>query len=573
MNLVKELTKKGLIDKEKAVSLEEEIKATGKKPEAMILEKRIVPEEALFDLKSKLLNIPLKDVYLDDISAGVLESIPEESVKYYQMVPLAKNEDVLDVGMVYPDDARAKEALKFLARQGKFTYNIFLITQSSFENVLKKYTTLKKEVGIALEELEVEGGKEKVEEGPIKKADLERLVEAAPITKMVSVILKHAVDGKASDIHIEPGREKLRVRFRVDGKLYSSIVLPLKVHPAVVARIKILSNLKIDESRVPQDGRFSTNFGNKEIDYRVSTFPTVLGEKVVIRVLDATQGLKTFEELGLEGRNLEVVKIAAFKPFGMILTTGPTGSGKSTTQYAVLRLLNKVAVNIVTLEDPVEYFLEGLNQSQVRPEIGYKFSSGLRSILRQDPDIIMVGEIRDQETAELSIHAALTGHVVLSTLHTNDAIGAIPRFIDMGLEPFLIPSALNIVIAQRLVSRTCSSCKKKIKPEQQVQDIISKEIDSLPETVRKNLNIPKPFTIYEAPGCKKCNFKGLTGRIAVFEILEMTNELSETILKEPSESKIREEARRQGMITMKQDGILKVLRGVTTIEEILRVTD
>jgi len=572
MTLLQQLVKKGVIDKEKASSLEFEIKETGRREEEVILERRLCDENFLFALKSENLKIPLKEVLASEVSLETLKMIPEETAKNYYMIPLSKKEKVLEVGMVYPEDLKAQEALKFLARRQNFTFQVFLITLATFSELLRQYRTLKREVGKALEELEVEM-KEEIRVRPRTAAEFERLAEEAPITKIVAVILRHAVEGHASDIHIEPVREKLRVRFRLLGILHSSIFLPLRVLPAVVARIKILSNLKIDETRIPQDGRFSTTIEGKSIDFRVSTFPTTLGEKVAIRVLDPMVGLKTFLELGLEKRNFEVVKAALEKPYGLILATGPTGCGKTTTLYAILQVLNKEGVNIVTLEDPVEYFIEGINQSQVRPEIGYDFATGLRHVIRQDPDIIMVGEIRDPETASLATHAALTGHVVLSTLHTSNALGAIPRLLDLGIQPYLIPPTLSIAIAQRLVRKLCDDCKKPISPKKEIRDLILKEIAELPGKVKEDLKLPEKLTIYTATGCKKCGNEGYTGRVGLFEILSMTEQLSDIILKMPEEREILKEAKRQGMINMKQDGILKVLNGVTTIEEVLRVAE
>ena len=567
--LIEELVKKGILEKEKAASLEEELKTSGKKEEELILEKGIVSEDFLFELKSGYSKIPFKKIRPEEIPMEILEQIPEETARYYQMVPLAKKENVLEVGMVYPEDLASQEALSFLARRGKFTYQVFLITETNFKNILDKYKTPKREVGKALEELETELKGRKIP----RSAEIERMVEEAPISKMVAVILKYGVEGEASDIHIEPLKDKLRVRFRTLGALHPSIFLPIKILPAVISRIKILANLRIDETRIPQDGRFSTRVEDRDIDFRISTFPTTLGEKVAIRVLDPRVGLKKFEELGLSGRNFEVVKAAVEKPYGMILSTGPTGCGKTTTQYAILQILNKEGVNIVTLEDPVEYLIEGINQSQVRPEIGYDFSRGLRQIVRQDPDIIMVGEIRDSETAALTTHAALTGHIVLSTLHTSNVLGVIPRLIDLGVQPFLLPSALSIATAQRLARKLCQNCKRKVKPKKETRDLILKEIDKLPEKVKKEIKIPEPLTIFEPVGCRDCHNTGFSGRIALFEILEMTPQLAEIILRETSEAKILEEAKRQGMITMKQDGILKVLDGITTIEEVLRVAE
>ena len=574
MTLIEYLVKQSIINKEKAGQLEYEAKTSGKREDEIILEKGILTEAPLFEFKSKNLKIPLRTVIADDIPLKVLELIPYDSAKYYKMIPLEKKDSQVEVGMVYPEDLQAQEALKFLFRQQKFSYSIFLITPTVFENLSKQYQSLKKEVTKALEELEVEmdnGGTEKV---PVKREEFERMAEEAPVTKMVAVILRHAVEGKASDIHIEPTKKESKIRFRLDGILHASLFLPLKIHPAVVARIKILSNLKIDETRLPQDGRFGITVGQKNVDFRVSTFPTALGEKVVLRVLDPQESSMSLEGLGLERRNFEILKRAIARPYGMILVTGPTGSGKTTTLYAVLHILNQEGVNIITLEDPIEYFIEGVNQSQVKPEIGYTFATGLRHILRQDPDIVMVGEIRDQETAVLATQASLTGHLVLSTLHTNNALGVIPRLIDLGVAPFLLPPSLSVCIAQRLVRRLCQYCKKEVSPNPKIKEMIIRDFESLPSLMKKEAGgLLKSFKIYEPAGCKKCNPNGYSGRIGLYEILEMTPELSEIVLKEPTESRIKEEAFRQGMITMKQDGILKILEGVTSVEEVLRAAE
>ncbi len=570
MPLLEELLKKGFLKKEQFDVFKQELESSDKKEEEFILEKGIVTEEVLFNLKSEYLNIPLKEVDPKQVELEVLELIPEETAKHYEMVALSKKDNILEVGMVYPEDLDAQEALKFLARRGKFDYKIFLITPNTFNKILKQHRTLKREVGKALEELEEELKIEGVSRAT--EAEIERLVEEAPISKVVAVLLRYAVEGKASDIHIEPGRDKLRARFRFLGALHSSIFLPIRLHKAIVSRIKVLSNLKLDETRVPQDGRFSARIENKDIDFRVSTFPTTLGEKVVLRVLDPTVGLKKFEDLGLSKRHSEAIMKAIKKPYGLVLSTGPTGSGKTTTLYAILQILNKEEVNIVTLEDPAEYFLKGINQSQVRPEIGYSFANGLRSILRQDPDIIMVGEIRDEETASLVTHAALTGHMVFSTLHTNDSLGVIPRLVDLKVQPYLIPPTLSLVIGQRLVRRLCDKCKKKVKASKEVRDMILREIEGFPEELRKEVKVPKTLYLWEAVGCRDCNNQGFSGRIGVFEILEMTDRLSEIVLGDLSEKKLKEEAERQGMVTMRQDGILKILEGVTTLTEVLRVT-
>jgi len=574
MSLLQQLVKKKILEKSRATSLEYEIKASGKKEEELILEKKIVTEDFLFGLKSEKLKIPLKIVSLEEVSLNVLETIPEESAKYYRMIPLKKKGNHLEIGMVFPEDLKAREALEFLSRQNKFTYQVFLITLTNFDVILKKYRDLRKEVTKALKELEVElKAEERAKTWTSKAAEVERIAEEAPISKVVAVILRHAVDGNASDIHIEPGREKVRVRFRLDGILHPSIFLPLRIHSSVIARIKIISNLKIDETRIPQDGRFSTKVGEMDIDFRVSTFPTILGEKAAIRILDPGKRKIEFKTLGITGRNLRVIENSLKKSYGMILTTGPTGVGKTTTIYATLGLFNKEEVNIMTLEDPVEYYIEGINQSQVRPEIEYTFSSGLRHMVRQDPDILMVGEIRDEETASLAIHATLTGHIVLSTLHTSNSLGVIPRLIDMGIKPFLIPPTLSVASAQRLVRKLCPHCRKKVKAEKEVEKLILKEIENFPPTIKKDIKLDEKFYIYKPAGCKRCDQLGYSGRIGIFEVLEMTDQLAKIILEEPSEIRIKEEAKRQGMVTMKQDGILKVLKGITSLEEILRVAE
>ncbi len=566
MNLISQLAQKGLLEKEKVKSLLEEAEKKGKREEEILLEKKLVSEDLLFNFKSSLLNIPFKPIYIEDIALEVLEIIPEEVANNYNMIALSQEGNKIEVGMVYPEDLKAREALDFFARQKKIQYEIFLVSLSDFREVLKKYGNLKKEVSRALGGID---GKEAL--SPKKEKEKGEIKEEAPISKTVDVIFKHAVAGSASDIHIEPGEEKLRVRFRVDGILYPSIFLPMRLHPALVSRIKIMCGLKIDETRIPQDGRLTTNFEGRKIDYRISTFPTTLGEKVVIRILDSSEKVMTLEELGVNDYNFEILNRAIKKPYGMILITGPTGSGKSTTLYTILKEMNIKGTNIITLEDPVEYFIEGISQSQVRPEINYTFASGLRSMLRQDPDVIMVGEIRDKETASLAVNAALTGHVMLSTLHTNDVFGVVPRLVDMEVEPFLIPASLNVAVAQRLARKLCYSCRQKVAKNSETEKMVLEELEDLPSTTKDKIDFSKTY-ICQATGCKKCGGKGYSGRIGVFEIIEMTNQLADAIIKDYSEEKVRDEAARQGTITMRQDGLLKVLRGITSYEEIIRLT-
>ncbi len=577
MTLIQKLVEKNKITREEAEKLEKEFANYEGSEESFLFSKKVVTERDINNAKSEIYNLPYFDkIDLLEVGDDALSLIPEDSARFYKIVPLGLNGNVLDVGLVDPEDIKAQEVLNFLARQNKMKYNTYVINENAFKNFLKKYRNIKEEVTKALSDLEKELGASgegvdlSAREEEIKP---EKLSEEAPIIKMVAVILRHAVDGGASDIHIEPEEKQTRVRFRMDGELFSSLFLPIRTHVSIVTRIKILSNLRIDETRVPQDGRFGAKIDNREIDFRVSTFPTKLGEKVVIRVLDPTENLKTYKELGLSEYNLKILKESVSKPFGLILTTGPTGSGKTTTLYTILKELNDPSVNVVTLEDPIEYFIPGVNQSQIRPEIGYDFSQGLRSVVRQDPDIIMVGEIRDEESASLVTHAALTGHIVLSTLHTNNAIGSVSRLIDMKVKPFLIPATLNVVIGQRLAHTLCPHCRQKVRPVKEIEDEIIRQLNDLPEKAKANIKIPKEIFVYKPKGCSKCNMKGEKGRIAVFEVLRMTTALEEVIVKDYSTSNIAAEAKRQGMITMRQDAILKALDGIISIEEAFEITE
>ena len=504
------------------------------------------------------------------IPEELLFEIPEEAAENYKILPLSldKEKNILKVGLVNPKDFKSQEAALFIGQQKGLEIQFYTISPESFEKNIRRYHDLRHEVNRALGNISKEEQEKK-----IQKSAEEELFTETPISKIVSVIFQHALDGKASDIHIEPLDEKTRVRYRLDGILYTSLLLPKNVHRAIISRIKVLANLKLDETRVPQDGRFRTLISGRKIDFRVSTLPTAYGEKIVLRLLDASTGLLGFKELGLVGSNQNSINETIKKPFGMILITGPTGAGKSTTLYAVLKTLDKESVNIISLEDPVEYLLEGINQSQVKPEIHYTFASGLRSILRQDPDIIMVGEIRDEETARLATHAALTGHLVLSTLHTNDAIGAIPRLIDMGVKPFLIPSSLILSASQRLLRRLCPKCKYPVDPPPEIKEMIEQELNDIPETTRRQFNIPKEIKIWRAKGCPYCLNRGTKGRIAIYETFSMTPELEKIIISGPTEEKLRDEAKRQGMITMKQDGIIKALQGIVSLEEVMRVIE
>jgi len=532
-----------------------------------ILLREGVSEKDLVGSKSEAFGIPARELSSSvSIPFDVLQQIPEESARHYKFVPLEVKEGMIEIGIVNPDDLDAREALQFLSSKIGMPFKIFLISSSDLQKVLKDYKSLGGEAVKILGELEsVIAQKGSREEILKKKTGGVKIVEDAPVIKMVAVILRHAIDGNASDIHIEPRVDKLKVRYRVDGILHTSLELPSKVHEAVVARIKILTNLKLDERRKPQDGRFETKLWGRHIDFRVSTFPTFFGEKVVIRILDSTKGLKKLEDTGMTGQNLEKVKEALKKPYGLILLTGPTGSGKTTTLYAMLNMLNKEKFNVVSLEDPIEYNLNGVSQSQVKPEIGYDFANGLRSILRQDPDMIMVGEIRDKETARLAIQAALTGHLVFSTLHTNNSFGVVPRLIDMGVDPFLISATLLLAIAQRLVRTLCSESSEAVPIPKAIEEEFKKEFGNMPVEITEKIKIPKE--IHRARPSSKCPL-GMRGRTGIYEILKMTPNLEQIILTKPKEGAIMEEAKRQGMLTMKQDGFLKVFNGTIGLEQL-----
>ncbi|MCX6789834.1 MAG: GspE/PulE family protein [Candidatus Gribaldobacteria bacterium] len=577
MDIYQFLIKKKFFTKEEAIVWQKEVTEKGKTLEELMTAKDATKEAEFFRWKAEALGIPLRKDLPENIPHEVLSIIPRESADFYKITPLGieRNNNILVVGMVYPENQQAQEALKFLVRQQKLSPQIYLITLSDFKKVFGKYQTAEKEVKQALATLKEEDdlSSEEKESSANNKGDFNRLVEEAPTIKIVSVILRQAVEGDASDIHIEPGRDQLRVRYRLDGVLYSSLILPKSVHAAVVGRIKILSRLKIDETRLPQDGRFSIKVEQKLVDFRVSTLPTSLGEKVVLRVLDASSGIKKLSDLGLAGHNLTLMEKAITLPYKMILVTGPTGSGKTTTLYSMLRLVNNEEVNIVTLEDPIEYFMAGVNQSQVNADIGYTFVNGLRQILRQDPDIIMVGEIRDEETANLGVQAALTGHLVFSTLHTNSAVGAIARLIDMNIKPFLIPASLNTVLAQRLVRILCPFCKKKIALSGELRKYVSEKIEPLPIAEKeRSAKAIEEMTVFQAVGCVKCNNSGYSGRIGIFESLEIDDDLAELILNKSGEREIFAVARKKGMFTMEEDGIIKALEGITSLEEVIRTT-
>ncbi len=576
MNILQLLVDKGLLSKDARTTVEAELAKKGSTLSGALAAHGISLAQAL-TLAGEAYGLPTRILGNPPANKEAFGYIPIDSARHYGVVPLDIVDGALDIGMTDPDNIEAFDALQFISGKIGMPYKITLITKEDFDRVLDAYQNLSGEVEKALTEYEMVADSSDVEFTHDEKTPIlheessalsgrnEALLEDAPVTKIVSTILRYALDGHSSDIHIEPSPTKTHVRFRVDGVLHTSLELPERVHEAVIARIKILSKLRLDEKRKPQDGRFSATVEGHRVDFRVSTFPTEYGEKVEMRILDQSGTKMTLEALGFTATNAANVRNAMKSPYGIVLIAGPTGSGKSTTLFAMLSELDHEAFNVVSLEDPVEYEIPGIAQSQVRPEIGYTFASGLRSILRQDPDIIMVGEIRDKETAVLAVQAALTGHLVFSTIHTNTAVGAIPRLIDMGVDPFLIGPTLIAVIGQRLVRKMCPGAGKPFPIKDSIKTLIELDFADLPDAYRKSLPPFKEF--YHASPTDECP-TGMRGRVAVIEILRMNKNLEQVVLKEPVESKIYEAARKDGMFTMREDAIFKALAGEIPFEEV-----
>jgi type IV pilus assembly protein PilB len=501
-----------------------------------------------------------------------LKFIGEEAARHYSFAPIGFAEGVLSIGVTQPENIEGMNALQFISAKLGVPFKVFLISNSDYLAILEGYKAFSQEVDQAIGDLdselqaaskEVAGAKKTVT--PEDKKKEEKIVEDAPIIKIVAVIIDHAVSGSASDIHIENTGEAVKVRYRVDGTLHTTLVLPLNSFDGIIARIKILAKLRLDEKRRPQDGSFATLLEGRKIEFRVSTFPAYYGEKVVMRILDSERGVKSLEDLDLRPEHLEMVKEALKRPYGMILISGPTGSGKSTTLYSMLSSVDREGSNVVSLEDPVEYQIPGVTQSQVMPEIGYTFASGLRSILRQDPNIIMVGEIRDKETAQLAIQAALTGHLVFSTIHTNNSIGIVPRLIDMGVDPYLIAPTLILAMAQRLVRRVHPTARTKVPIDESTKEFIEKEFSDLPPEYRsKMVTADSMYTIKgssEAPN-------GTRGRVGVFEMFMIDKDIQQVILKNPVENEIYKLCRAKGMLTLREDALLKSLEGKVMMQEV-----
>jgi type IV pilus assembly protein PilB len=579
MSFLEFLVQKGLIDESQIGEIKTRVseKYNGDLDKALI-ESGLL-EDKLLEIKGEFFSIPTRKVNTKKLPFDIFKYIPEDSAKHYGIVPVGLTDGVLEVGILNPENIQATDAMQFISAKSSLPFKFFLITKSSYDEILENYKGMASEVGEAVDEfskaedvdMKTLSELSKDVGSDLKKGDEQKIVEDAPVIKIVAVILRNAIEGNASDIHIEHTGENVKVRYRVDGVLHTSIILPPAIHSGIVARIKILAKLRLDEKRKPQDGSFSANIiEGRKIDFRVSTMPSYYGEKVVLRILDSEKGVKALDQLGLSTKNLEMIREALKKPYGLILITGPTGSGKSTTLYSMMNELEKDKLNIVSLEDPVEYHMPDINQSQMMPEIGYTFASGLRSILRQDPDVIMVGEIRDKETAQLAIQAALTGHLVLSTLHTNNAIGAVPRLVDMGVDPYLIAPTLILSAAQRLAQMTVPESRKLVPMDPSIKGQIEEQFKDLPEEFKKDIEVKtEMYDTVPSAGCPS----GTRGRIAVYEMFKIDKEMQDVILKSPTDAEIYKVARKKGMLTMREDAMLKAVDGIIPMREVYSFTN
>ncbi|MBI2613166.1 MAG: Flp pilus assembly complex ATPase component TadA [Candidatus Levybacteria bacterium] len=520
----------------------------------------IIDEKKLAQEKAKLLGVPFISLETTSFSPQAISLIPKAVVERFSLIPFLYDENAksLSIAMSNPVDL---EALQFVAQKTGLTIKSYAASEAEVKKAISEQYSqeIVGEVGEALAETETYKKTRTVDSKQIGE-----IIKEAPIAKIVSTILEYAVTSRASDVHIEPQEDRVRVRYRIDGILYDKLSLPKNVQDAVVSRIKILSEMKIDEHRTPQDGRFNFKVSDEEVDLRIAVLPTAHGEKIVMRLLRKTGGIPTLDELGLNGSSLRNLETAMLRPHGIILVCGPTGSGKTTTLYSILAKLNTTRVNIMSLEDPIEYQLPGVNQVAVNPAVGLTFATGLRAFLRQDPNIILVGEIRDKETNELALQAALTGHLVFSTLHTSNAAGALPRLLDLGAENFLLASTMNAIVGQRIVRKICDNCKEEYAPLPQILEEIKKILGPLFPT-RADIKLSR------GKGCDQCGKSGYLGRVGIFETLPVTPKIASLVLESADSATMEKEAILEGMITMKQDGYLKVLQGKTTVEEVLRV--
>ncbi|MBP6859841.1 MAG: type II/IV secretion system protein [Candidatus Magasanikbacteria bacterium] len=537
--------------------------------EEMLISDGIINETELYEKAAEYLEIPYISLKGKEIKKEILNLIPGPVAGTHQVVAFDKDKDQLQLAMTDPTDI---QTIEFLRRKTGLEPKVFITSPGDLKEALRRYhAELEDDLRI------VQDGNEEV-----LGTDLKKAAEEIPTVNIVNTILEHAVYENASDIHIEPNEKELAVRYRIDGILKPIMTLPKNVQSGLIARVKILSNLKIDEHMVPQDGRFKIQIQEEKMAFRVSIIPVYDGEKIVLRLLHEGAKPVTLDQLGFLDKPRKILEDAIKKPHGMILVTGPTGSGKTTTLYSVLGILNQPGVNICTIEDPIEYRMQGVNQSQINAKVGFTFAAGLRSFLRQDPNIIMVGEIRDQETAEIAIHAAMTGHLVLSTLHTNNAPTTLPRLVDMGVAPFLVAYTTNIVMAQRLVRKICSYCKKGYFLDKEIENELGRVFDVKKISALFKANIPKDYkdegsdvekiTFYKGEGCNRCGQTGFKGRMGIYEILEMDEELIKMINAHCTADDIKKYAREKGMITMLEDGLVKAKMGITTISEVLRVT-
>jgi len=557
------LVEQGLLDSAQLAKAVAEQKKTGQPLSRVLVEMKLVTEEDIVVALSEQLSIPHIRVENYTIPPEVIEEVPETLARQYVLIPISKTGDSLTVAMSDPLNIMALDDLKMLTGRN---IEVMVSPASEIDVAIDKYYgrgTDHAEQAI-YETLEGTSDSEELEvvaEEEIELGKLKEEAQEAPIIQLANLILVNAIEAGASDIHIEPFEKELRIRYRVDGTLSDVKSPPKSIHAALVSRFKIMSDLDIAEHRLPQDGRFRIRYKGREIDFRVSSLPTYHGEKVVIRILDKGQLTLDIEKLGFEEQPLTAFLEAIKQPYGLLLLSGPTGSGKTTTLYATLHKLNAPDVNIVTVEDPVEYELFGINQVQAHPEIGLTFAAGLRSILRQDPDIVMVGEMRDEETADIAIKAALTGHLVLSTIHANDAPSVVTRLLDMGMEPFLVASSLIAAAAQRLMRRICVHCKEPFEPPPEAL-----------EEIQYKMEDGEPPTFYKGRGCKKCNSTGYRGRLAVIEVMSNAKELEELVVTRAPAAEIKRVAMQLGMKTLRQNALAKAASGLTTIDEVLRVT-
>ncbi|MEJ0021484.1 MAG: GspE/PulE family protein [Candidatus Doudnabacteria bacterium] len=573
--LKRSLVAQKLTTAEAFTTLEKEAVAGRRELNDLLVEKKIIDEEKLAMIIAGFFDVEYKNLTdMGQIPKEVLLLVPEPIARRHKVIAFGSEKGKLNVGMTDPDDLETRDSIK---KTTDLQIVPFLISKASLDYGLKQYhTSLEAEFAKIITKQEKEGaaGTENVTE------KLKEMAEEIPVVRVVDTLLEYAIFEKASDIHIEPQEKEVMVRYRIDGVLHDVMTLPKIIQPALIARIKVIANLKIDEHRLPQDGRFKVAKENYNISLRVSTIPVFDGEKVVMRLLDESTKAMTLEELGFIARNYEVIMRNVKKPHGALLVTGPTGSGKSTTLYSILSLLNTKSVNIATIEDPIEYRIEGINQTQVSPKIGLTFAMGLRALLRQDPNIIMIGEIRDAETAEESVHAALTGHIVLSTLHTNNAAGALPRLLDIGVEPYLIASTVNVVVGQRLTRQICPDCKEEIKIDAELEETLKKDYDvpALLAILKREKFIDEKITglmeltFFHGKGCDKCGHSGYRGRKGIYEVMEISTMVQDLIMKRSPTSQLEAKAVEEGMILMWQDGFIKCLQGKTTIEEIVRVS-